>query len=49
MMSEILKAVIYASLLLLPCLVAATCASERRFFRRKNEQPYTGPERRDDR
>jgi len=48
-MSEILKALINAALLLSPCVVAATCASERRLFRRRNEKPYEGPERRDNR
>jgi hypothetical protein len=46
-MIEILKAMIYAVLLLSPCIVAARCATERRMKRLRREEPYPGLERRD--
>jgi len=48
-MSDIVKVLVYACLLFSPCIVAAGCASERRWFKRRNEKPYDGPERRDQR
>lgn len=48
-MSEIVRAILYFCILLSPCLVATTCASERRLFKRRGEKPYDGPERRDPR
>ena len=46
-MSDLVKALVFAVLFLAPCLVATRCASERRLFRGRNRNAYEGPERRD--
>jgi hypothetical protein len=46
-MVDLLKFLVYAALLLTPCIVATRCASERKWKRQRNAPPYTGIERRD--
>jgi hypothetical protein len=48
-MLEIIKASIFGLLFLSPCLIATTCADERRWRRRRRDKTYTGVDRRDPR
>jgi hypothetical protein len=48
-MVEIVNFLVFAAIVISPCLLATTCASERRWWRRRDEAPYVGEERRDPR
>lgn len=48
-MLDIIKALVFGLLFLSPCLIATTCADERRSRRGRRDKPYVGVDRRDPR